>query len=88
MILQNLHSRGAPRRQLPLDAREALQLQRLALPSTTWSPGTVQGAQAGIDRAGVGFGAESVAVRGGLGLFGSAVLADVVSDRTRVDGFS
>lgn len=82
MLLQNLRPRGAPRRQLPLDAREALQLQRLALPPATRSAGAVQGAQAGIDRAGVGFGAESVAGRGGLGLFGSAILTDVVSDRT------
>lgn len=66
-LVEFLNLRRPPRRQLPLDAREALQLQGFAFPAPTRGAGAVKGAETGIDGAGVGLGAETVGCCGGFG---------------------
>lgn len=59
-----LRFRRAPRRELPHNAGEALQLQLLFLPLATWGAGAVQGSQTSIDGSRIGSGTESMTWRG------------------------
>lgn len=58
---------------MPLNAGEALQLQRPTLPLAAGSAGTIQRAQLGIDSAGVCLRAESVAGMSRLGVVGGSI---------------